>query len=160
MTDTERQILTGADEVRAGVIEIARLARRSITVLTPNLEIGTYDQDEFLQIIKHLVLQQSYARVRVLISDPANAVRNGNRFVELGRKLHSCIEFRNLHENYRGTMNDAYLIADDFGILYRKDARRMDGIMGSYEKAVARQHLDAFEQPWEDSVFRHAMPAQ
>jgi len=156
--ESERQILSGIDDVRAGVLEIAKLAERSITILTPDIEVGTYDQQPFLDVIKHLVLSHSYASVRVLISDPGNAVRNGNKFVELGRRLHTYIEFRNLHEKYRDKMNDAYIIADNFGILYRKDARRLDGIMGCYERPVAEQHLRAFEQPWEDSVFRYAMP--
>jgi hypothetical protein len=108
--------------------------------------------------VKHLVLSGSYASVRVLISDPANAVRNGNKFVELGRKLHSYIEFRNLHESHSGAMNDAYIIADNIAVLYRKNARRADGIMGCNEIAIAKQHLKIFSQPWEDSVFRHAMP--
>lgn len=154
----ERQILSSTEEVRAGTLQIAKLAKRSITILTPDLELGLYDDPEFLEIVKHLVLSGSYASVRVLISDPANTVRNGNKFVELGRKLHSYIEFRNLHESHRGKMNDTYIIADNVAVLYRKDAQRPDGIMGCNEIAIAEQHLQSFSQPWEDSVFRHAMP--
>jgi hypothetical protein len=157
-TDSERWILSTRDELRDGVLQIAKRASRSLTILTPDLETGIYDTDEFLEIVKHLVLRGSYARVRVLISDPVNAVRNGNRFVELGRKLHSYIEFRNLHEKYRSCTQDAYIIADDVAIIYRKDASRPDGVMGLNEQAVAREQLRSFEQPWEESVFRHALP--
>jgi len=157
--ENERQILSTIEEVRDGVLEITKLAKRSITILTPDLETGIYDDQAFLDVIKHLVLSGSYASVRVLISDPANAVRNGNRFVELGRRLHSYIEFRNLHEKYRDSMKDAYIIADDFAILYRKDCRRPDSVMGTNEPPVAKQQLQVFEQPWEDSVFRYAVPS-
>ncbi len=156
--ENERQIISSIDELRQGVLAVAQLAERSITILTPDLESGVYDDEAFLEVIKHLVLSRSYASVRVLISDPARAIRNGNAFVELGRHLHTYIEFRNLHEKYRGSTNDAYIIADDFAIIYRKDARRLDAYMGTHERAVAKQQLQAFEQPWEDSVFRHAMP--
>ena len=48
------------------------------------------------------------------------------------------------------------IIADELAVLYRSDGRRLEGIMGTHEPAIARLHLDAFEQPWVDSVFRHS----
>ena len=155
---TERQILTSFEDVREGAIAIAGCAKRSITILTPDLEPGIYDHEEFLGIIKHLVLAKRYARVRVLISDPGRTVRNGNRLVALGRRLNTYVEFRNLHEDYRDQLRGAYIIADESAVLYRIDGRRYDGIMGTCEPAIARQHLDAFRKPWEESAYQPARP--
>jgi hypothetical protein len=145
---TERQILTSFEDVREGAIAIAGCAKRSITILTPDLEPGIYDDQEFLEVIKHLVLAKRYARVRVLISDPRRTVRNGNRLVALGRRLNTYVEFRNLHKDYRDQLCGAYIIADESAVLYRVNGRRYDGLMGTLEPAIARQHLDAFRKPW------------
>lgn len=154
--ETERRLVTTFEEVRNAAIEVASCAERAITILTPDLEPGIYDHEEFLEAIKRLVLARRYSRVRVLVSDPARTVRTGNHFVALGRRLNTYIEFRNLREDYRGRISDAFIIADESAVLYRSDGRRYDGIMGTHEPGIARQHLDSFAQPWSDSVFRQA----
>ncbi len=155
LLETERRIVTSAEEVREATIAVASRAERSITILTPDLEPGLYDDEAFLEAVKRLVLARSYSRVRALIWDPARAVRTGNKFVGLASRLNATIDIRNLQEKYRGSIHDAFIIADDSTILYRNDGRSNDGIMGSHEPDIVKQHLDAFRQPWEDSVFRH-----
>ena len=153
-TETERQVVTDFDEVRAAAVQIASCAKRSITILTPDLEPGIFDTPEFLDAVKRLVLAKRYARVRVLITEPERTVRNGNRLVALGRRLTTHIDFRNLHEDYRDKLNGAFIIADDRAVLYRTNGRRYEGIMGTIEPGIAKQHLDAFEKPWEVSAYQ------
>jgi hypothetical protein len=152
--NSEPLILTSFEEVRAAVVEVASCAKRSITIMTPDLEPGIYDHDDFLEVVKRLVLAKRYARVRVLVTEPSRTVRNGNRFVALGRRLNTFIDFRNLRDDYRKDTHDAYIIADDKAVLYRANGRRFDAIMGLHEPVIAHQHLKTFEQPWEDSAFR------
>ena len=146
-----RWILSSFDETRSAVAEIAATANRRISIYTPDLEMGIYDHDAFLEVAKRLVLSKRYARIRVLISDPVRAVRNGNRFVSLGRRLNTYIEFRNVHEDYR-EHREAFLVADDQALLYRVDAARWEGIADSYEPAVARRYLGLFDEIWNASV--------
>ncbi|MCM2310995.1 MAG: hypothetical protein NDI84_06280, partial [Steroidobacteraceae bacterium] len=81
-----RSILSTLDEYRAAVAEIAKRANRSMSIYTPNLEPLLYDQDMFLEPLKRLVLARGHARLRVLISDPARVVREGNRFMQMARR--------------------------------------------------------------------------
>ena len=155
LLETERRIVTTAEEVFEATIEVASRAERTIPILTPDLEPGLYDSEPFLEAVKRLVLAKSYSRVRALITDPAHAVRTGNKFVALSQRLNTCIEIRNLDQQYRGSINDAFIIADDQRIFYRSDGRSSDGIVGSHEPEIVRQHLDQYRQPWDDSVFRH-----
>jgi hypothetical protein len=146
-----RWVLSSFEETRSAVTEIAATANRRLSIYTPDLETGIYDQDAFLEVAKRLVLSKRYARIRVLISEPARAVRNGNRFVSLGRRLNTYIEFRNVHEEYRDH-REAFLVADDQALLYRVDAARWEGIADSYEPAVARRYLGLFDEIWNASV--------
>jgi hypothetical protein len=155
---TERRILTTFEDVKTSVISIADAAKRSITILTRDLEPGIYDTEEFLEALKRFALGKRFSRVRVLISDPARTTRSGNKLIALGRRLEAQIDFRNLHQDYRGQMPGAFMIADEMVVMYRVDGRRYDGIMGSNEPVIAQQHLKAFEQPWAASAYRYTLP--
>ena len=91
-----RGILTTLEEYRDAVAELANRSRRNLCIYTPDLEPQLYDQDCFLEPVKRLVLARGHARVRVLISDPARAVREGNRFMQMARRLTSFIDLRNV----------------------------------------------------------------
>jgi hypothetical protein len=154
LDSSERLVLTSFEDVRNAAVEVASCAQRSITIMTPDLEPGIYDSDDFIEAVKRLVLAKRYARIRVLVTEPQRTVRNGNRFVALGRRLNTYVDFRNLREDYRTEVHAAYIIADETAVMYRANGRRYDGIVGKHEPIIARQHLEAFDQPWIDSAFR------
>jgi hypothetical protein len=156
--NTERQVLTSFEDVREAAVMVASCAKRNITIQTPDLENGIYDSEPFLEALKHLLLSKRYAKVRILITDPGRTVRNGNRLVALARRLNTYIEFRNLHEEFRGKITDAFIIADETAVLYRSNGRRFEGMAGTREPLIARQHLEQFEKPWEESTYEQTMP--
>jgi hypothetical protein len=146
-TKNTRRVLSNRAEVRAAVVEVASLATRSMVIFTHDLEPEIYDHDDFLETIKHFVLARSFARIRVLIVDPSRAMKHGNRFVTMGRRLNSYIEFRNVKEEYRNHP-EAFCIADESALVYRTDANRWDGMADTYEPAVARVYLNTFDELW------------
>ena len=146
-TQGRRWVLATMEDTLAAAIEIAGVARRGLAILTPDLEPGVYDHEQFLEIVKRLVLAKRFARVRVLISDPQRTIRLGNRLVGLGRRLNTYVEFRNVHEDYR-EHREAFLLADDVALLYRINHARWEGIADTYEPAVARRYLSLFDEIW------------
>ena len=146
-TKNTRQVLSTRAEVRAAVVEIASLATRSMAIFTHDLEPEIYDHEDFLDTIKRFVLARSFARIRVLIVDPSRAMTHGNRFVTIGRRLNSYIEFRNVKEDYRNHP-EAFCIADERALVYRIDANRWEGMADTYEPAVARSYLNTFDEIW------------
>lgn len=143
-----RQVLSTKDEIRAAIVEITGLANRGLVILTPDLEPDIYDHDDFLETLKRFVLARSFARVRVLISEPARSMKIGNRFVDMGRRLNSYIEFRNVKPEYRNR-TEAFCIADDLAIVYRARSDSWEGMSDTYEPAVARKYLDIFDELWQ-----------
>jgi hypothetical protein len=146
-TNSRRWILSSKDETRDAAVIIAASAKRSLAILTPDLEPGIYDHEDFLDVAKRLVLAKRYARIRMLVTDPAKALRNGNRFVGVARRLNTYIDLRNAHKDYQGH-REALLIADDHGLLYRVDAGRWEGIADSYDPVVTRRYLALFDAIW------------
>ena len=142
-----RQVLSTVEEVRAAVVEIVGLANRGLTIFTHDLEPQIYDHDDFLETLKKFILARSFARVRVLILDPNRVIKTGSRFVTMGRRLNSYIEFRNA-KNQHGAHPEAFCIADEQALMYRPQADRWEGMSDTYEPAVARLYLNKFETLW------------
>ena len=142
-----RQVLSTVEDVRAAVVEIVGLANRGLTILTHDLEPQVYDHDDFLETLKKFILARSFARVRVLIHDPSRVIKTGSRFVTMGRRLNSYIEFRNVKPEYR-THAEAFCIADEHALVYRARAESWEGMSDTYEPAVARIYLSSFDTIW------------
>lgn len=145
--DSKRWVISTKEEMRQAAIEVVREASRKVSIFTHDLEPGIYDDPEFLEIIKRLVLSQTYARIRVLITDPYRAVKNGNNFVHLGRRLNTYIEFRHVREDLR-THAEAFCIADETALVYRLQAPRWEGIADTHEPAVAKLYSKMFDEIW------------
>jgi hypothetical protein len=142
-----RWVISSQEETRRAVIEVAGVASRRISIYTHDLDPGIYDDPDFLEIVKHLVLSQTYARIRVLIADPTRAIKNGNAFVHLGRRLNTYIEFRHVREDLR-THAESFCLADDTALVYRLQASRWEGIADTYEPAVAKLYAKMFDEIW------------
>lgn len=149
--DGERIIISSFEEHREAVAKVAAVAKRSLAIYTVDLEPGVYDKPGFLEIAKRLVLAKRYSRIRVLIANPYRAIRNGNQFVMIARRLNSVIEIRNVHEDYRDH-NEAYLVADDSAVVYRADAGKWQGIADTRAPSKARRYLATFDEIWEASA--------
>jgi hypothetical protein len=142
-----REVLSTVEEVRAAIVEIVGLANRGLSILTHDLEPQIYDHDDFLETLKRFILARSFARVRVLIMDPNRVIKTGSRFVTMGRRLNSYIEFRNVKPEYR-THPEAFCIADEHALVYRARADSWQGMSDTYEPAVARLYLTSFDTIW------------
>ena len=145
--NSKRWVISTREEMRQAAIEVVSEASRRVSIFTHDLEPGIYDDPEFLEIIKRLVLSQTYARIRVLIAEPSRAVKNGNNFVHLGRRLNTYIEFRHVREDLR-THGEAFCIADETALVYRLQARRWEGIADTHEPAVAKLYSRMFDEIW------------
>lgn len=150
----ERWVLSTRADMRAAATAICATAARKVSIMTRDLEPGIYDHPDFLEAVKKLILSRRFARVRVLISDPSRAIKNGNRLVTMGRRLNSFIEFRNVHEDYK-EVPEAYCIADEVGIAYRLDANRWDGIADTYARNVATNYRRIFDEIWAASEYEN-----
>lgn len=144
---SKRWVISTREEMREAAIQVVSEASRRVSIFTHDLEPGIYDDPEFLEIIKRLVLSKTYARIRVLIAEPFKAVKNGNDFVHLGRRLNTYIEFRDVREDLR-THSEAFCIADETALVYRLQASRWEGIADTHEPAVAELYGKVFDEIW------------
>jgi len=145
-----RRIVAGTAELRGVVVDIVSRAERTLSILTPNLEPEIYEHEEFLVALKRFVLAKTFARVRVLITEPERTIKNGNQLVEMGQRLSSYIEMRNLTSKLRPESR-AYCIADTDSVLYRADYATNEGMVAQQAPEIAKLYLTEFEEIWQAS---------
>jgi hypothetical protein len=145
-----REVLSGTAELRSAIVDIVSHANRTLAILTPNLEPEIYEHVEFLDTLKRFVLAKSFARIRVLITQPERTMKSGNQFVQVGQRLNSYIEFRSLASQLR-PIGAAYCIADSDAIVYRADHATGEGMVDTYAPEIARRYLTEFDQLWQAS---------
>ena len=150
-TPRTRRLVTGKEDFALAVAEVAGLASRSLSIFTPDLEHGVYDTSAFLEAVKRLVLSRSHARIRVLITDAGRIQHSVNRFLYVGRRLSTFIEFRQLPESLQGR-SDAFMIADRSALVYRGRAERWQGIADTHEPRMAQRYLSEFDDMWQRSA--------
>ncbi|HVC02910.1 MAG TPA: hypothetical protein VND80_11985 [Steroidobacteraceae bacterium] len=146
-----RTILSTMPEVREASLRVAKSAQRLLSIFTQDLEPMIYGEEPFLEAIKRLVLARSYAKVRVLLSDPSRAMFDNNRFLSLARRLTSCIDLRTMGQEYPATAG-AFIIADDKALVYRLQTDRWDGISDMNDPLVVRRYLTFFDEVWNMSM--------
>jgi predicted GNAT family N-acyltransferase len=145
-----RTLLGGREEFAEAVAMVSSRAQRALAIFTPRLEPGVYDTPQFIESVKRLVLSRSHARIRVLISDAIGSGQSANRFLFLGRRLSTFIEFRELADQFQDR-DDAFLIADDNALVYRARSDRWEGILDTDERRMARMYLEQFDLMWQSS---------
>lgn len=145
-----RTILTSLDEVRAAALRVAASATRMLTMYTQDVEPEIYDQPSFVEAIKRLILARSYAKVRVLIADPARTRFEASKFIGVARRITSHIEVRHLRADLRNN-STSFLIADERALLYRLQCTRWDGLVEMNDPLVSRRYLAYFDDVWQAS---------
>ena len=132
------------------------VARHELALLSVDLERNLFGTDAFTARLRTFILAHRRARLRVLVHEPAAAVRNSIRLVEFGRLLSSRIEFRAMPEDRR-KRREEFLIADERALLYRSSPDQLDAKHYPDAPMVARSHLREFEALWQESTVAREM---
>ena len=136
-----------------------RAPTASLSIYTPDLEPQIYDQDM-------LPRAGQAARARPQPCAPARAdfrpgrvSREGNRFMQMARRLTSYIDLRNVSPEYRNNPC-SFIVADDKAIAYRQQASRWDGIVEFNDvSARASRYLAYFDEVWAGSLIQPELRA-
>lgn len=142
--------LGAASDNRDAAAAVAGEARRELAIFTRELEPQLYDTRAFLDAAKSLALSSSRARIRILLVDSARAVREGNRLVELARRLSSFFDIRKPHPD-DAELAETFIVADEKALLHRPLASRWEGYANLHDPLRAREKLKQFEELWQRS---------
>lgn len=150
--------VSGSDAFAAATLEVVRAARYELVLMSVELDRRLFGTEVFIDQLRNFILQHRRARLRVLVHDPAAAVRNCIRLVEFGRLLSSRVEFRKLPQT-RAMPREEFLIADERAVLYRSAPDQLEAKHYADAPMVARSQLRGFNTCWEEATVAREMSA-
>lgn len=143
-------LIDRSEENALASLMMAKQANRTIDIISREMDPLIYNNLEFAETLKQIVLKNKRARVRILAHEPAVIVKRGHRLVDLAMQLTSFIEIRvpNLeHASY----NDSLFIADTTGYIHRLNPARFEGKLNFNDKKTSRILTHQFDEMWEKS---------
>ncbi len=145
-SDARLKLESSADN-RAAALALARQARSTLDIFTPNLEKALYDTPAFIEAVKQLALRHARSHIRILVQDASHAVKNGHRLIYLAQRLPSKITLRTPNADYKA-QRQCFLIADGIGLLRRIDADRYEGVLNFKSPMEAKEYAKFFGEVW------------
>lgn len=145
---TGKITITTRDENAAAALEMIRQAKQKIAIISHELDPYVYDQLEFREALKDMVLNNRFAQVRIIVFKPEVIVRRGHKLLDLGNYLSSFIQFKKVAKEYR-SFNEAVLIADEVGFVFRENIERYRGKVNFNSRGESKSLLDVFDNMWE-----------
>lgn len=146
--------LSSCDEFNRATATLLQQARRRIFILTPDFEPERYNNEAFVDALTAFATRSRHSDTRILLADPAIAVRWGHKVVQLGRRLTSRLLIRQLgEEDLQEAGQEAWIVADDIGMLRRdgvQDYKR--GTLNPNSIPHAQRASQRFLEMWERST--------
>lgn len=143
--------LSGSADHRELAIQMAAQCRRGMDIVSRHLDPAVYDDQVFVTAVKALVLKHTRSRVRILVLNTAPVVQRGHRLLELAIRLSSFIELRTPAPEHR-EFNEAILVADQLGFMYRPLSDRYAGSASFCDRKTARGLTQRFDELWQYAV--------
>lgn len=143
--------LDGVEAFAHAQLLLIQQAKRGLFILTPDFEPERYNKPEFADALSAFVRRSRFTDARILVGDPAIAVRWGHHVVNLSRRLSSNLKIRQLHEEDTKA-REAWMVADDIGMLRREGSEGFKGILSAKSIPHAQRARRHFLEMWERST--------
>lgn len=145
----------GGPEALASVrLQLLATTRYKLAAYLPSLPSNALSSPEELAHLRRIATSGRGADIRIVLGDPANALRIGHRLIDLAQRLPSMLHIRTPGEEDRGTDTDAHawILNDSDGYLFLPDANQWAG-RASLSDASGQAPLRLqFEQIWERAL--------
>ena len=129
-------------------LELVKQCKQKLAIISHDLDPFVYDQIELVEAMRKLVTNNRYVDVRILVFEPEMIVRKGHKLIDLAGKVSSFIQIRKPSIEYK-TFNEAVLIADEVGYLFRENTERYKGKVNFNSPRESKYLLDVFNNMWE-----------
>ncbi|MBQ4853433.1 GNAT family N-acetyltransferase [Rhodanobacter sp. B2A1Ga4] len=124
-------------------------ARHQLSIYLPLLGNDSYASAEELAELRRIAISGRGAQIRILLHDPAAALRNDHRLIALAQRLPSAIRIRTPMEEADRAYISAYLLNDAGGYLFLPEADRAQGRAARRDRAAQAPLQQHFDEVWE-----------
>ena len=144
--------IDGGAALAAARLQLLRGARRRVAIYQPALATDAYNSAAELDELRRIATAGRGAELRLLLHDPAAALRDSHRLVALAQRLPSTVLVREPSEESDRSYGAAYLLTDTGGYLFLPEAGRARGRAALEDRASQAPLQQHFQQVWERSA--------
>jgi predicted GNAT family N-acyltransferase len=145
-----RALPTGSrGETADARLQLLARTRHRLAIYLPLLDNHSYASAEELAELRRIAISGRGAEIRVLLHDPAAALRNDHRLIALAQRAPSAIKIRTPVEETDLAFVSAYLLNDTDGYLFLPEADRPQGRAALDDRASQTPLQQHFDQVWE-----------
>lgn len=149
--DIQALPLTSRVEAAAARKQVLSDARHRLCIHLPLLGNDIYASAEELAEFRRVAISGRGAQIRILLHDPAAALRNDHRLIALVQRLPSAMQIRVPVEQADLGYISACLLNDTGGYLFQPEADRPQGRAARHDRISAAPLQKHFDELWERS---------
>src|SRR5690554_92613 len=148
----QRELIKAEDLVCRLLLEISKLqqAQGSLCIYSPDFVPWLYNHSCIQQACSAFLLAHPKNTLRILLRDTSRIARDGHALLALSHRLSSRCSIRKVNNKY-DYAEDAWLIADDCGLLARKAQQLHKAVVYYHDPARVQQSQRAFNGMWDVS---------
>jgi predicted GNAT family N-acyltransferase len=140
---------TTRSDTAAARLQLLGDARHRLAIYLPLLGNDSYASAEELAELRRIAISGRGAQIRILLHDPAAALRNDHRLIALAQRLPSTLQIRMPVEEADLAYVSAYLLNDAGGYLFLPEANRPQGRAALHDRASQAPLQQHFDEVWE-----------
>jgi len=136
-------------EGAAARLQLLRDARHRLSIYLPILGNDSYASPEELDELRRIGISGRGAQIRILLHDPAAALRHDHRLISLAQRLSSAFQIRLPVEETDLAYVSAFLLNDVGGYLFLPEADRSQGRAARNDRASQAPLQQHFDEVWD-----------
>lgn len=141
-------LLSSLEDFRTESIKLIQQSRRSICILSRDLDPLLYGTPEIVQAIADFIRTSRYAQVQILVKNTKPLVETGSKLARLHQRLSSKIMLRKLTVEPQDT-DMGFMLCDTNALLYKNDEASYTGFANYNAAAEVKRLRDNFDYIWQ-----------
>jgi len=148
--------VSGPEAIATTRLALLAATRYKLAMHLPVLPADAFSSPDELSELRRIAIAGRGAEIRIVLGDPAAALRTGHRLIDLAQRMPSVLRIRTPAEEDTSaeTQASSWLLNDTNGYLFLPDADRSEGRAALKDGPGQAPLLLQFEQIWQ-----RAMPA-
>lgn len=142
--------IEGIDALRSHSLALLQQAQSRLCIYSSDLEAWLYNHSCIQQACSAFLLAHPKNTLRILLRDTTRIARDGHTLLTLSHRLSSRCSIRKVNTAH-DYAEDAWLIADDCGLLARKAEQLHKGVVYYHDPARVQQSQRVFNAMWDVS---------
>lgn len=145
-------LLESCEDFQHYALDLALNARRSIAILSTDLDLPLYDREEFITAISGFARANRHAQVQILVKNTQLLIERGHKLARLSQRLSSKVIIRKMTLGPENS-DMAFMLCDSDALLYKNDDQAYRGFANYAAAVEVRRLRETFDYLWQ-----HAEP--